>query len=290
MLKNNLFIDFMQYIKFVIDGGSVYTNLDLIYKQLFLSKSASCHISVLLAGGEHVGTSWCGLSLAHALNLEKQKVLLVDGNGNFSNISSYILLQNPLYLDDYFYENKTLNQLITAYKNKDFNILTAFPGHNYLDEQPLGRVHLFIDDLELLIPNYNQVLIDVGSDVNEKILSFCQVADNLIFILSEQNSELVRIFDTINFMYKYGIKTKYNLIINKVNSFEDGYKIFKELYKATERKNLPTPNLLGIIRTDTRVRDTIKNKELLLTRYPASEAAIDIKNIAQKLVMEQNNE
>ena len=79
------------------------------------------------------------------------------------------------------------------------------------------------------------------------------------------------------------------MIINKVQYSEDGYKIFKELYKATEKNNLPSPSLLGIIRADTRVRDTIRNKELLLSRYPTSEAAVDIQNIAQKLMMEQNN-
>lgn len=262
---------------------------DVSYKQLFLDKDVSHHISVLLAGSEHIGVSWCALSLAHALNFSKQKVLLIDGNGNFSNISTYMLLQNPLYLDDYFQGKKTLNQLITAYRNKDFNILTAKPGNNYLELNPLGRIHVLINDLMALIAPYDHTLIDIGSDINEKNMAFCHIADNLIFILSQKNSDLVKTFETINFLHKKGIRAKYNLIINKVNSFEDGYKIFKELSKATDKNNLPMLHLLGIIRNDTRVRDTIRNKELLLSRYPTSEAAVDIKNIAQKLIGEQNN-
>ena len=264
-------------------------NLNTVYKQLFLDKGVPHHISVLLAGAEHIGVSWCALSLAHALNLSQQKVLLIDGNGNFSNISTYMLLQNPLYLDSYFQENKTLNQLITAYKNIDFNILTATPGNNYLDDLPLGRVHILIDDLMHLIEPYNQTLIDLGSDVNEKNIAFCHIADNLIFVLSQKNSDLIKTFEIINLLHKRGIRAKYNLIINNVNSFEDGYKIFKELSKAADKNNLPVLHLMGIIRDDTRVRDTIRNKELLLSRYPTSEAAVDIKNIAQKLIGEQNN-
>lgn len=264
-------------------------NLNTVYKQLFLDREGTQNISVLLAGAEHIGVSWCSLTLAHALNLSKQKVLLIDGNGNFSNISTYILLQNPLYLDDYFQENKTLNQLITAYRNKDFNILTAKPGNNYLEINPLGRIHILINDLINLIEPYNYTLIDIGADVNEKNMAFCHIANNLIFVLSSKNSDLIKTFETINFLHKSGIKAKYNLIINKVNSFEDGYKIFKELSKATDKNNLPILHLLGIIRNDTRVRDTIRNKELLLSRYPTSEAAVDIKNIAQKLIGEQNN-
>ena len=264
-------------------------NLGAVYRQLFLDKGIPHNISVLLTGVEHIGVSWCSLSLAHALNLSKQKVLLVDGNGNFSNISTYILLQNPLYLDDYFQENKTLNQLITAYRNKDFNILTAKPGNNYLEFYPLGRIHVLINDLMTLIEPYNYTLIDIGSDVNEKNMAFCHIANNLIFVLSQKNSDLIKTYETINFLHKSGIKAKYNLIINKVNSFEDGYKIFKELSKAADKNNLPPLHLLGIIRSDTRVRDTIRNKELLLSRYPTSEAAVDIQNIAQKFIGEQNN-
>lgn len=263
--------------------------LDTVYKQLFLTNGVPHHVSVLLAGTEHIGVSWCALSLAHALNLSQQKVLLIDGNGNFSNISTYMMLQNPLYLDDYFQDNKTLNQLITAYKNINFNILTAKPGNNYLDDLPLGRIHILVDDLMNLIEPYNQTLIDLGSDVNEKNIAFCHIADNLIFILSQNNSDLIKTFEIIKLLHKSGVKAKYNLIINKVNSFEDGYKIFKELSKATDKSNLPLPQLLGIIRNDTRVRDTIRNKELLLSRYPTSEAAVDIKNIAQKLIGEQSN-
>lgn len=290
MLKNNLFIVFMQYIKFnSADGGSVHIELETTYKRLFLDNGLSSRISVLLAGTEHIGTSWLALTLAHALNLSKQKVLLFDGNGNFSNISTYILLKNPLYIDDYFSEKNTLNQLITAYKNMDFNILTAYSGNNYLEKQPLGRIHILINDLKTIIQNYNQTLIDVGSDINEKNLAFCHIASNLIFILSDKNSDLVKTFELIKFMHNNNIKAKYNLIINKVNSFEDGYKVFKEMSKAMEKNNLSVPNLLGIVRTDTRVRDTIRNKELLLLRYPTSEAAVDIKNIANKIVLEQNN-
>lgn len=79
------------------------------------------------------------------------------------------------------------------------------------------------------------------------------------------------------------IDANYNLIINKVNSFEDGYKIYEELNKAADRNGLKCLDLLGIVRIDTRIRDTIRNKELLLSRYPTSEAALDICNIAKKL-------
>ncbi len=263
-------------------------NGNLIYNRLFLKNGTHRHISVFISGAENIGTSWCALTMAHAFNLEKKKVLLVDGNGDFSNIASYLVLQSPHYLEQYIAGQKTLNQLICAYKNKDFNILTGQTGNGYLDEQPLGRIHLFADDLNIIAENYEQTLIDAGTNISEKTLSLCQIADNIILMCSENNADLVKTFDLIKFMNEINLSANYYLIINKVISFEDGYKVYEKLNKAADRNHLKFPELLGIVRIDTRIRDTIKNKELLLSRYPASEAALDICSIAKKLGKEND--
>ncbi|MCM1323118.1 MAG: hypothetical protein NC218_02940 [Acetobacter sp.] len=256
---------------------------NIVYNRLFLRNGTQRNISVFISGADNIGTSWCALSLAHAFNLEKKKVLLVDGNGDFSNIASYLFLQTPQYLEEYVLGKKTLNQLVCAYKNKDFNILTGQSGNDYLAEQPLGRIHLFADDLNILSENYEHTFIDAGTNISEKTLSLCQIADNVILMCSENNADLVKTFELIKFMNEINLSANYYLIINKVNSFEDGYKIYEKLNKAADRNHLKFPELLGIVRIDTRIRDTIKNKELLLSRYPTSEAAVDICNIAKKL-------
>lgn len=280
MLKNNLSLKFKTLFKMAI---VVSDETNSIYNRLFLKNGFQRHISVFISGADNIGTSWCALTIAHAFNLEKKKVLLVDGNGDFSNIASYLSLQSPQYLEQYISGKKTLNQLILAYKNKDFNILTGETGNGYLDEQPLGRIHLFADDLNIIAGNYEQTLIDAGTNISEKTMSLCQIADNIILMCSENNADLVKTFDLIKFMNEINLSANYYLIINKVNSFEDGYKIYEKLNKAADRNHLKFPELLGIVRTDTRIRDTIKNKELLLLRYPTSEAALDICGIAKKL-------
>ena len=55
---------------------------DIIYKSLFLDRAIPHHISVLVSGAERIGTSWCALNLAYALNAAQKKVLLVDVVGH----------------------------------------------------------------------------------------------------------------------------------------------------------------------------------------------------------------
>lgn len=261
-------------------------NLNEVYNRLFLRNGESGHISVFISGSGQTGTSWCTLSIAHAMNLEKKRVLLVDANGNFSNINSYFALNPPYYMEEYIKGNKTLNQILTAYKNKDLHILTGASGEDYIQNQPLGRIQILADDLCVLSENYDQTFIDIGSQISDQNLSLCQIADNIIILCSENNAELIKTFDLIKFLNERSICANCYLIINKVNSFEDGYKIYEKLNKAADRNGLHFPELLGIVRLDTRIRDTIKNKELLLSRYPTSEAALDICTIAKRLRQE----
>lgn len=267
----------------------MYKNLDLIYKELFTETQAK-NIFVFVSGVEHIGTSWCALSMAHALSLKKKKVLLIDGNGNLSNISSYIPLISPLYIEEYILGQKTLNQLILAYKTINFNILTASPGNNYLEKLQQGRIQIFINDLQIIAKNYDYVIIDAGTDIDEKNVAFCKIAHSLFVMSSEKSSDLVKTFDILQNIHKLEISGDCKLIINRVNSFEDGYKIYKELTRAISRSGLKEIDLLGIVRFDTRIRDTIKNKELLLTRYPSSEAAVDICHMAEKIDLESTHD
>lgn len=265
-------------------------NSCFLYEHLFLKKSISKNISAFISGNNGAGCTWCALSIAHAINLLKQRVLLVDANGAFSNISSYLQLSQELFLEDFVKGKKTLNQLLIAYKNKDFNILTGKSGNIFLHQLPQGRINIFIDDFNFLAEGYNCSIVDIGLCDNDKNLSITRNADNIIIVCSEDTSDVIKTFDLIKTINELDISANYYLIINKVNSYEDGYKVYEKINKATERNGLRCPELLGIIRFDARVRDTIKNKELLLNRYPTSEAASDIVNIANKLYGDMNND
>lgn len=258
--------------------------MDFIYDRLFLTKEKEQNISVFISGAEQTGSSWCSLSLAHALNLSKKSILLVDGNGELANIASYINLQPPFYIEDYLEGKKTLNQIVTAFKNKDLNILPATSGNKYLNNLPLGRIQLFAQDLQILSENYDFTFVDLGTSVAVENLGLLQIANEVIILCSESSSDLIKTLDLIKHINLLDIKINCKLIVNKVNSFEDGYKIYEKLNKASERNGLNFPELLGIIRHDTRIRDTIRNKDLLLTRYPTSEAAQDISEIAKKMI------
>lgn len=79
-------------------------------------------------------------------------------------------------------------------------------------------------------------------------------------------------------------KSDINIVINQANSLREGQRTFDTLLKACNNFLKINPPLLGIVRRDTRVRDSIRNQSSIINRYPTSEAAEDVIAIAKRLI------
>ena len=105
----------------------------------------------------------------------------------------------------------------------------------------------------------------------------------MILVCTNEPSNLVSAY---NFLQKVPDSAKYKslrIIVNYANSYEEGLQTYNILRHACEEYIKSTPPLLGVVRRDTRVRDAINNQALLLSRYPNSEAAQDIMQIAARI-------
>ena len=81
-------------------------------------------------------------------------------------------------------------------------------------------------------------------------------------------------------------KCNLNIVVNQATSVREGKHTYETLLKACNNFLKISPSLLGVVRRDTRVRDSIRSQMPLISRYPTSEAAEDVIAIARKLIME----
>lgn len=250
-------------------------------KNLFLMPKHN--VIAVTSGVGSMGKTWLAVTLAHAVNYMKNNVLLVDADNGLTNtvFQTGIPLQGQLkqVLDG----EKTLNQIITPAGRKKFDIIADIPGNNVLKDAPLGRLQILREEFSLLAQNYDYTFTDIPAD--EKLFShFLPMGADLILVCTNEPSNLVSAY---NFLQKIPDSLKYKslrIIVNYANSYEEGLQTYNILRHACEEYIKSTPPLLGVVRRDTRVRNAINNKALLLNRYPNSEAAQDIMQIAAKII------
>lgn len=235
------------------------------------------------SGKPGIGKTWFTVTLASALSAIKQKILFFDGDLGLSNVDIQLGLATPHDLGCVVTGSTTLNQIIRYSDKSHFDIISGRGGSLKLVSMPLGRLQILAEDLSLLSTNYDKVLLDMEAGANKANLTLCGMAGKLIILCTDEPSSLTDAYALIKVMSSRYPKCQILIVVNQADSAQGGQRTYDILRKACQNFLNISPPLLGIVRHDARIRDTIRNQMSLLARYPTSEASIDVINIARKL-------
>ena len=238
----------------------------------------------IMSGKHNCGKTWLAISLAQILSSFKQKVLLVDTSGGANNVKSQLGLSDQPDLDEVIYGEKSLNQLIIPYNKGRFDMILGNGNSAGLSTMSVGGLQIFSDDLDIVAKNYDKAIIDIDSTYANAAEVLSGMAKSVIIVSNVTISSLTDSYQLICDLKRRCPQTKIGVVINQANNHTEGLRAYDNLRAATERFLEYTPELLGIVREDTRVRDAIRNQSTIINRYPQSEAAIDTVAIAKRIL------
>lgn len=241
-------------------------------------------IIAVTSGKSGIGKTWFAIALAHALSLCKQKVLLFDADNGIENISTQLGLEFVAGMEKAIDGEMSLNQVVQNYDKGHFDVITRKVDSANLSELPIGRLHILGNDLCSLVENYDKTILDMNAGIEKEVRILSGMADNIIVLCTAEPSSLIEAYAYIRVMYEQYAKNKFMIVINQVDSVLEGERVFGLIKKACDDFLKIELYLLGVIRRDTRVRDAIKNKVSIISRYPTAEASEDVWSIAKKLV------
>lgn len=245
----------------------------------------SHHNMIAIASGKGgVGKTWFSITLAHALSGLKQKTLLFDGDLGLANVDIQLGLMVSHDLGCVVTGNTTLNQIVTTGEKTRFDIIAGRSGTSGLASMPLGRIQILAEDLSLLAASYDKVLLDMGAGIDKSVRILSGIAGKIIVLCTDEPTSLTDAYALIKVMSAQYPKCEILIVVNQADTLQEGQRTYDILCKACRTFLQISPSLLGIVRRDARVRDAIRNQMPLITRYPTSEAAADVINIARKLL------
>ena len=235
------------------------------------------------SGKGGVGKTWFSITLAHALAQSGLKTLLFDGDLGLANIDIQLGLMPTYDLGSVIAGKITLNQAICPYPAGGFDVIAGRSGSGSLTNVPVSRLQLINEDLRILSSGYDRVIIDLGAGVEKPVRLLAEMAGTLLIVCTDEPTSLTDAYAFIKMICMDHAGPNIKIVVNSANSNREGERTYTTLLKACQGFLRLSPPLAGIIRRDTRVRDTIRNQASILTRHPTTEAAEDVLSIAARL-------
>ncbi len=246
--------------------------------------SRSLGIVAVASGKGGVGKTWFSVTLATCLAKRGLKTLLFDGDLGLANVDIQLGLFPKRDLGHYFAGAHALAECTTYYPTGGFEILAGRSGSGNLASLPQPRFAQLVRDLYELSADYEATVIDLGAGIEAHTRGLAALSRTCVVVTNDEPTALTDAYAFIKVLTQQRQRTDLRIVVNSAANPTQGQRIHETLTKACREFLRFEPPLLGVVRRDGRVRDTIHAQTPLPVRHPTAHAALDVDAIAARLL------
>ncbi len=241
------------------------------------------NIVAVASGKGGVGKTFFAITLTHALTMRGRRTLLFDGDLGLANVDVQLGLMPNRDLGGVIAGRLTLGQAKTPFAPGGFDVIAGRSGTGSLAALAPSRLALLGSDLAELARSYDDVVMDLGAGVDRMVRQLASHAGRRLVVITSEPTSLTDAYAFIKVTMGDDPKADLRVVVNQAKSTTDGERTYATLLKACENFLRFSPPLAGVVRRDRKVVEVIRTQTPLLSRFPSSEAAEDIRAIAARL-------
>lgn len=259
----------------------------LANSESLFSERNKTKIITITSGKGGVGKSNFVVNLAINLVKNGKRVLIFDadiGMGNddvlmgiYPKYSVLDLINGSLAIEDIIVEGP-----------EGIKLLPGGSGLNNIEDLEQTQRELFLRKIEML-EGFDYIFIDTGAGISRNVLAFISCSDEVILVTTPEPTSLTDGYSLLKAVNHFKIKTKANIVVNKVLEKKEGEKTFLKLKTAVNRFLALDINYLGYIFDDRKITMSVRNQLPFIIGYPYCDASKCIEEITIK-ILGNNNE
>lgn len=252
-------------------------------------QAAEERLVTVASGKGGVGKTWFSITLAHALCLHGSRALIFDGDLGLANIDIQLGLMPTADISHVINGERRLcdvivRQLISVNDQSGFDVIAGRSGSGNMGSLHHQTITALKQALIDIASDYDHVILDLGAGIDTNVMTLAHQAGRTLVVISTEPTSLTDAYAFIKLRRMRDPLARIEIIVNNASNKKDGERVFETLKKACQNFLGFTPGLLGIIRHDKHVPDSIRAQMPILTRFQNSPAAEDVMAIAKLLL------
>lgn len=246
------------------------------------------NLIAVASGKGGVGKTWLSITLAHLLARSGRSVLLFDGDIGLANVDIQLGLTPTRDLGDVLSGRSTLKEAITHYPDGGFYIVAGRSGSTSLATMPIEKLEIIANSLRAMQNDYDFVIVDLGAGIEQHVQYLASIASRCLVVLTDEPTSLTDAYAFIKIAQNRKPPPEIGIVVNQAATQKEGEGTYQAISKACSNFLGITPPLMGIIRRDNKVKDSIRSQKSLIIKAPSSTAASDAALISIKLMQKIN--
>lgn len=235
------------------------------------------------SGKGGVGKTSLTCNIATRLGQLGQKVLVVDADMGLANVDIVMGIKPKATLEKLFDSDMELDDILVE-GPPNVTVLPAGSGVRDLVHLSEGQVIRFLEAFDTLDRDFDFTLIDTGAGIGSNVLYFNAAAQDVLVVATPEPTSMTDAYATMKVLHQsHGLK-RFTLMVNNVEDRKEALDVYRRLTAVADRYLDISIDYLGHVQRDTRVGRAIMERGLFIDRYPDSEAARCIDEIASRLM------
>lgn len=256
---------------------------------------AKTNLLAVASGKGGVGKTWFSITLSHALAFAGERILLFDGDVGLANVDIQLGLAPKHDLGSVLSGRIGLREAVMgvdggaaeAGSGGGFDVLAGKSGSGALADMAPSEIERLREGLRVLSRGYDRVIVDLAAGIGREVRSLCTLGGPVLVVVTDEPTSLTDAYALVKMLTQRARGLDLRVVVNLAASLAEGERTYDGFARACQHFLDVRLPLLGVVRRDPKIRETIRSQVPLFRRYPQSQAAGDVVSIARALKAEQ---